>query len=82
MVRSLLLQVLGWEPSHTFAGDIAQYYAEYCRLGKDLGDVCYLAAADPCLQNDEKCCIELIELVILVFCDFPFFIEKPLRSWP
>ena len=72
MVRSLLLQVLGWEPSHTFAGDIAQYYAEYCRLGKDLGDVCYLAAADPCLQNDEKCCIELIELVILDFYDFLF----------
>ena len=45
MVHSLPLQVLGWKPSHTFAGDIAQYYAEYCRLGKDLGDVCYLATA-------------------------------------
>lgn len=32
-------EVLGWEPSHTFAGDIAQYYAEYCRLGKDQGPV-------------------------------------------
>eukprot|EP00435_Cladocopium_sp_Y103_P024276 s2634_g5.t4 len=28
-------EVLGWSPSHTFAGDIAAYYAEYCRLGKD-----------------------------------------------
>lgn len=71
MVHSLLLQVLGWEPSHTFAGDIAQYYAEYCRLGKDLGDVCYLGTADPCLQNDEKCCIELIKrfiLISMIFC--------------
>ena len=32
----VLFQVLGWQPSHTFAGDIAAYYADYCRLGKDL----------------------------------------------
>lgn len=32
-------EVLGWQPSHTFAGDIAAYYADYCRLGKDQGPV-------------------------------------------
>lgn len=32
-------KVLGWTPQHTFQGDIAEYYADYCRLGKDQGPV-------------------------------------------
>jgi len=32
-------KVLGWSPAHTFEGDIAAYYAEYCRLGKDQGPI-------------------------------------------
>eukprot|EP00440_Ansanella_granifera_P000465 gb/GFBE01000505.1/.p1 GENE.gb/GFBE01000505.1/~~gb/GFBE01000505.1/.p1 ORF type:complete len:411 (+),score=108.61 gb/GFBE01000505.1/:1-1233(+) len=31
--------VLGWTPKHTLASDIAEYYAEYVRLGKDKGDI-------------------------------------------
>lgn len=31
--------VLGWVPKHTIEGDIAAYYAEYLRQGKDKGDV-------------------------------------------
>mmetsp|Transcript_9086 Transcript_9086/g.21793 ORF Transcript_9086/g.21793 Transcript_9086/m.21793 type:complete len:405 (+) Transcript_9086:26-1240(+) len=32
-------KVLGWTPTHTFEGDIAEYIAEYRRLGKDLGPI-------------------------------------------
>jgi len=31
--------LLGWAPKHTIEGDMAAYYAEYVRQGKDKGDV-------------------------------------------
>ncbi|CAJ1364007.1 unnamed protein product [Effrenium voratum] len=33
------MKELDWQPLHTFQGDIAEYFAEYCRLGKDQGPV-------------------------------------------